>query len=186
LRRALLPAAACLALLCGCAGREHIYFRPTGDTILYSYTYYPEQLLVIPPDSQPTAGAAVAAGGVVVNEDGTPTLVVNVRIAINNPTDWPIEVRRGEQRIATHAAAGMTADRTEADFVIIQPGRKVVVRLQFRPGAGPPFEETLSFVYTFRYRMYKQAWPEDVEFARIMPGEIIPPPIWDGVMIIRF
>jgi|GEM_PF-2771694 len=190
-KRALLPVAAALALFCGCAGKEQIYFRPIGDTILYSYTYYPELPLVIPPDCRPTAGATVAARGIIENENGIPTLIVKVRVVIYNPTDRSIKLHRERQYIADidgglQPASRMTTDWNETDLAAIGPGGTLTLRLEFNSGIGPPFDERLTFVYRFRYNMYGRTWPEDVEFVQVMPGEIIPPPIWDGVIIIRF
>jgi len=186
-----------VVLLCGCAPREDIYFRPIGDDVLYWYTYYPELSVQVPrgggspPGSSPKAGARVAARGIIENRKDAAALVVNVRVVVDNPTDRSIELRRSEQYIAdidggAHPATRMTANFAEAEIAVIGPGRKQIVRMQFRPGAQPPFEGRLSFAYRFRYRMYDRAWPEDVEFVQVMPGEVVPPPIWMGVIILRF
>jgi len=188
----LLLAAAAAALLGGCARRQQIYFRPIGDPVRYGYTYYPELSLAIPPDSKPTAEVAVGARGIIeaLEDDGS-ALVVNVRLIITNPTDTPIEVRRDEQLIEDldgreYEAAAMRVYREETDTITIRPGLREVIRLEFRSSLGPPFGERLSFVYRFRYAIRAQSWPEDVRFVQVMPGEIKPPPIWDGVIIIRF
>ena len=185
-------AAAAVALLGGCALKEQIYFRPIGDPVRYYYTYYPELELAIPPDSLPTAGVAVGARGLVVTlEKDRRVLVVTVRVTIGNSTDAPIEVRREEQVIENadgdvfHAAV-MHHYELERESVIVRPGLHEIIRLEFRYDREPSFQERLSFVYRFRYAMYEESWPEDVEFVQVMPGEIIPPPLWDGVIIIRF
>ena len=188
----LILAMAAVVLLGGCALKEQIYFRPIGDPVRYSYTYYPELELAIPPDSLPAAGAAVGARGLVVTlENDRRVLVVTVRLVIVNSTDVPVEVRREEQVIENldgdvFQAAVMHHYELERESVVVRPGLHEVIRLEFRYDREPSFQERLSFVYRFRYAMYEESWPEDVRFVQVMPGEIKPPPLWDGVIIIRF
>ncbi len=191
MRKALLAAIGVVALAAGCARREQIYFRPTGDNVFYGYTYYPEMMIKIPPGSSPAARAAIGARGIVKERDqDVPLLYLNVKVVVDNPTLRTIQVRRGEQFIAnfngrSYQAVLMRAGECETDTAVIGPGERQVLRLQFWPGR-PPGKQRVSFQYRFRYSVYAQTYPEDVQFVRVMPGEIKPPPAWDGVIIFRF
>jgi len=188
----LLSALAVMALLAaGCSGPQQVYLRPIGSHVEYWFTYYPRLRLNFPPTGAAAAAVTVAARGTLTEREGQPDFFIDVRVEVHNTTPRDILILKDQQLLSGLDAQPIRPrhfvfEADELEGARIAPGETALLRMRFDPEYLPEIDERVRFVYRLRYAMYAQAWPENVEFARILPGDVRLPTVWNGVLILRF
>jgi len=183
--------AAAVVIMAGCSAPQQVYLRPQGRHVEYSYTYYPELRLSFPPVGGASAVVRIGARGMVKQDRSGPDFEVYVEVEVDNMTRHDVLILREQQVLACIdgeivRACEVCVDGYRLEGARVVPGEKARLRLRFDPQYVPGIDERVSFVYRLRYAMSAQAWPENIEFARILPGDVRLPTVWNGVLIIRF
>jgi len=179
--------AAALLLAAGCGGTRPVYFRPAGPPVEQLSTFYPEQVLRVPPDGTSPAEVRVAVRGDVFGGGQPQQMVLHVRLVISNMSGSAILLRPEHLHARcldkVLAVERMTVDKRRMPVALVQPGRAAMVRLVFGAQRWEPARGPFEVIFSMRYSTGGSAGAAEMVFVQIMPGELTPPPAWSGVII---